>query len=72
MELAMGETIGGYAAKSVKRTHLIVIMCMIILQRISLLDLTNWTQFQKKRLENTYEIVRDYWGMRLMLHMLSI
>ena len=46
-----------------------MIMRVRLLQRIGLLDLTNRTQFKKG---NGYKIrtksVRDYWGMRLMLH----
>ena len=42
-------------------------------QNIGLLDLTNRTRFKKG---NGYKIctksVRDYWGMRLMLHTRSI
>ena len=65
----MGVTIGGDAAKSGKDTHLSVVMSMRISQNIGLLDLTNRTRFKKG---NGYKIrtksVRDYWGMRLMLH----
>ena len=69
----MGVTIGGDAEKSGKNTHLLVVMCVRLLQNIGLLDLTNWNQFKKG---NGYKIrtksVRDYWGMRLILHTRSI
>ena len=45
--LAMEVTIGGDAAKSVKNTHLLVIMRVKLLQKMSLLDLTNRTRFEK-------------------------
>ena len=40
----MGATIGGDAAKSGKKTHLLVIMHVRISHKIGLLDLTNQTQ----------------------------
>ena len=43
IRLAMGVTIGGDAAKSVKNTHLLVIMCVRLSQKIGLLDFTNRT-----------------------------
>ena len=69
----MGVTIGVDAAKSGKNTHLLVVMRVRPLQNISLHDLTNQTRFKKGI---GYKIrtksVRDYWGMRLMLHTRSI
>ena len=43
----MGVIIGGDDAKSDKKTHLLVVMRVRLLQNIDLLDLTNWTQFKK-------------------------
>ena len=69
----MGVTIGGDAAKSGKNTHLLVVMRVRLSQNIGLPDLTNWTRLKKG---NRYKIrtksVRNYWGMRLMLHARSI
>ena len=69
----MGVTIWCDAAKSDKNTHLLVVMRLRILQKIGPLDLTNRTRFKKG---NGYKFrtksVRDYWGMRLMLHKRSI
>ena len=69
----MGVTIGDDAAKSGKNTHLLVIMHVRLSQKIGLLDLKDRTRFKKG---NGYKIrtkgVRDNWGMRLMLHTLSI
>ena len=45
--LAMGVTIGGDAAKSVKRTNLLVVMRVRLSHNIGLLDLTNWNRFKK-------------------------
>ena len=45
--LEMGGTIGGDDAKNAKNSHLLVIMCMRVLQKIGLLDLINRTQFKK-------------------------
>ena len=42
----MGVTIGYDAAKSVKNTHLLVIMRVRLLQKIGLLDLTNRTRLR--------------------------
>ena len=71
--LAMVVTIGGEAAKNGKNTYLLVIMRKRLLQKTSLLDLTNRTQFKKG---NGYKIrtksVHYYWGMHLMLHTRSI
>ena len=71
--LAMGITIGGDTEKSGKNTHLLVIICVRLLQNIGPLDLKNQNQPKKG---NGYTIcaksVRDYWGMCLMLHMQSI
>ena len=71
--LATGVTIGGDAAKSGKDTHLLVVMRVRLSQNIGLLDLTNRTRFKKG---NGYKIrtksVRDYLGMRSMLHTRSI
>ena len=36
-------TIGGDAVKTGKNTHLVVVMCVRLLRKIGLLDLTNWT-----------------------------
>ena len=69
----MGVTIGCDAAKSGKNTHLLVVMCVRLSQKIGPLDLTNRTRFKKV---NGYKIrtksVRDYCGIRLMLHTQSI
>ena len=58
---AMGVTIWGDAAKSGKNTHLLVVMCVRLSQKIGLLDLTNRTRFKEG---NGYKIrtksVRDY------------
>ena len=52
----MWVTIGGDATKSVRNAGLLVIMRVRLLQKIGLLDLTNWTLFKKiKRLETTYK-----------------
>ena len=45
--LAMGVTIGCDAAKIGNNAHLLVIICVRLLQKIGLLDLKNWTQFKK-------------------------
>ena len=45
--LAMGATIVGDAAKSGRSTHLLVIMRVSLLQKISLHNLTNMAQFKK-------------------------
>ena len=45
--LEMGVTIGVDTEKSVKNIQLIVIMCMRLSNKISLLDLTNRTQLKK-------------------------
>ena len=69
----MGVTFGGDAAKIGNNTNLLVIMHTKLSQKIGLIDLTNRTRFKKA---NGYKIrtksVRDYWGMRLMLHTRSI
>ena len=66
----MRVTIGVDAEKSGKETHLLVVTRVRLWQKIGLIDLTNRTQFKKL---NGYKIhtkrVRDYWGMRLTLHM---
>ena len=65
----LGNNGGGDAAKSGKNTNLLVIMRTRLLQKIGLIDLENWTRFKKG---NGYKIctksVRDYWGMRVMIH----
>ena len=43
----MGIKIGGDAAKSVKKNHLVVVMRVKLSKKISLIDLTNWTRFKK-------------------------
>ena len=43
IRLATGATIEGDAEKSGKNTHLLVIMCVRLSQKIGLLDLKNWT-----------------------------
>ena len=43
----MGVTIGGDAAKIGKNTHLLVVICVRILQKTYLLDLINRTRFKK-------------------------
>ena len=48
VELTMGVTIGGDAAKSVKNTHLLVVMHVMISQKIGLLNLTNRTRLKKE------------------------
>ena len=45
--LATGVKIWGNAAKSGKDSHLLVIMCMRLSQKISLHNLTNWSWFKK-------------------------
>ena len=69
----MGVTIGGDADKSGKSTHLLVVMSARLLQKMGLINLTNRTRFKKG---NGYKIrtksVRNYCGIRLMLHMRSI
>ena len=45
--LAMGLKIEGGAAKSGKNTHLLVIICMRLSQKMGLLDFMNQTQFKK-------------------------
>ena len=69
----MGVSIGSDDAKNGKNTYLLVVMRVRLSQKIGLLDLMNWTQSKKG---NGYKIrtksVRDYWEMRLMLHMQSI
>ena len=71
--LTLGLTIGGGAAKNCKNTHLFAVMRPRLSQKIGLLDLKNRTRFKKG---NGYKIrtkiVRDNWGMRLMLHTRSI
>ena len=42
----MGVTIGYNAAKSGKKNHLLVIMRLRLLQKIGLIDLTNWTRLR--------------------------
>ena len=69
----MGVTIGGDAAKSGKNTHLLVVMRVSLSQKIGLLDLTNRTRLKNgKGYKIRTKSVRDYWGMRLMLHTRSI
>ena len=41
--LELGVTIGGDAVKISRDTHLLVIIRVRLLHKISLLDLTNWT-----------------------------
>ena len=43
----MGVKIGVDAAKSGKNTHILVVIRVRLLQKISLLDLTNQTSFKK-------------------------
>ena len=43
----MGVTIEGIAAKIGKNTHLLVMMCVRLSQKIGLLNLTNRTRLQK-------------------------
>ena len=45
--LEMGVKIGGDAEKSGNNTHLLVIVCVSLLQKIDLLDLTNRIRFKK-------------------------
>ena len=67
--LAMGLTIGGDAAKSGKNTHLSVIMCVRLFQKIGLLNLTDRTRSKKGNgWEQRTKSVRDYCGIRLILH----
>ena len=65
----MGVTIGINAAYSGKNNHLVVLIRVRPSKNIGLLNLKNQTQFKKG---NSYIIrtksVRDYWGMRLILH----
>ena len=69
----MGVKIGGDADKSGKNTNLLVIICVRLLQKIGLLDLTNRTRFKKvKGYTICTKSVRYYWGMRLMLYARSI
>ena len=69
----MGVTIGCDAAKIGNNAHLLVIICVRLLQKIGLINLMNHTQFKKV---NGYKIrtesVCNYWGICLMLHALSI
>ena len=71
--LKTGVTLWGHAAKSGKKTHLLVVTCMRLSQNIGLLDLKNRTLFKRG---NGYKIrtksVRDYWVMRLMIHTRTI
>ena len=46
----MGVKIGGDAAKIGKNTHLLVIMCVRISQKIGLIEFTAWTLFIKVNL----------------------
>ena len=46
--LAMGVKIGRDSAKSGNNTHLLVIICVRILQKIGLLDLMNLNRFKKE------------------------
>ena len=68
--LATGVTIGGDSTKNGMNT---LIMCIRLSQIIGLIKLTNQNQLIKV---NSYRIrtniVQDYWGMWLMLHMRSI
>ena len=52
----MGVTIAGDAAKSVKNTHLLVMMRMRLLLKIVLVDFTNRIQFKKV---NVYKYVQN-------------
>ena len=67
--LGLEQVIGGDADKSVKNTLLLVVICVRLLQKISLIDLTNRNRFKKG---NGYKIrmksVRNYWGMTLMIN----
>ena len=69
----MGVLIGVNDDKSGNNNYLVVIMCVRISHNIGLLDLTNRTRYKKG---NGYiictKIVRDYWGIHLMLHTWSI
>ena len=60
--LAMGVKIGGGAVKIGKNSPLLVLMCMRLLQKTGLIDLTNQDRFKKV---NGYKIrtksVRNYW-----------
>ena len=47
--LETGVTIGGDATKSGKNTHLLVVMRMGLSQKIGLIELTNKTQFKKRK-----------------------
>ena len=44
--LSMGVKIEGDATKIGKNTHLSVLMCVSLLKKIGLHNLTNWTQFK--------------------------
>ena len=69
--LSVEVTIGGDTTKN--DTHLLVIMCVRLSQKIGLIDLSNRTKSKKVNgWKIRTKIVRDYWGMRLMLHMPSI
>ena len=59
--LAMGVTIGGYAAKSGNNTHLLVVMRVMLSQNIGLPELKNRTRFKKgSGYKIRTESVRDY------------
>ena len=55
--LAIGVKIGGDAAKNGKNTHLLVIMRSRLLQKICLLDLTNWNRVKKQMAKNNVQKV---------------
>ena len=59
--LAMGVTTGSDAAKSGKKTHLLVVMRVRLSQKIGLIDLTNRNRLKKgKGYKIRTESVRDY------------
>ena len=66
----MGATIGGDAAESGKKTHLLVMFCMRLLQKIGLLNLRNGNQLKKETAGNNVQIlcVIITCGICLMLH----
>ena len=69
----MGVTTGGDAAKSSKKTHLLVIMRVRLWNKVGLLDLKNRTRFKNgTAIKYVRKSVSDYWGMSLMIHARSI
>ena len=64
--------IGGDTEKSGNKTHLLVIMCVMLSQKIGLIDLTNRTLFKKKKqLLTTYKSVCNNCRFFNILHTLS-